>query len=216
MREITDQRKIEEWVRMQQIRENFDTPNLVFQAFQYEKGEFLSSPDKPLSYLLFLVEGTIQIYGIRKDGGFAPINQGNTPTLLGDMEFCNPDESPFFAQAKNTVVCIGLSMKSYHQILDQDLRFLHVLLRSYGDKLRLFSRIETTAPTVREKLLLYLQEDCPNGEMDNVEAAIFRLRCSRRQIQRTLKLLCESGDLVKTGKGRYKLIGNCLAFKNKR
>ena len=35
------------------------------------KGEIIASPDAPLRELLFLVEGAVQIYGIRADGSFS-------------------------------------------------------------------------------------------------------------------------------------------------
>lgn len=68
MRKIEDRELVEMWIQRENIRDYFDTPGLVFQGYRYEKGEFLSAPDIPYEKLLFLVEGSFQIYGIRDDG----------------------------------------------------------------------------------------------------------------------------------------------------
>lgn len=206
MKEIRDSKVIRTWLEKKHISDFFDTPGLSFQAYRYEKGEYISSPHKPLHKLLFLVKGTIQIYGIRPDGTMAPINQVQDQALIGDIEFTNQGYSPFFCEAKTTAVFLALPTEKYRPQLDQDLRFLHLLLEQFTDKLRLFS-LEATSATVEERLLLYLKTGRPQGEIHGLEAATLRLRCSRRQLQRALRHLLEEGTLEKLGKGHYRLTG---------
>ena len=87
---------MEYWLDKGGIRDCFDTPDLVFQAYRYEKGEYITVPGKPMDKILFLVEGTVQIYGIREDGSLSPVNQIVSPTILGDLEFPNQEAAPFF------------------------------------------------------------------------------------------------------------------------
>ena len=190
LEKIQDINEIEYWLDKGNIQNYFDTPNLVFHGYRYEKGEYITVPDKKMDKILFLVEGTVQIYGIREDGSLSPVNQIVSPTILGDLEFPNEGVTPFFTETKTQAVCLSLSIKKYRNQLDCDTRFLHTLLQSYADKLKFFS----------------LENICPMHEINGIETAIFQLRCSRRQLQRVLKQLCDNEKITKVGKGRYKLI----------
>ncbi|MGI6254948.1 MAG: Crp/Fnr family transcriptional regulator [Acutalibacter sp.] len=204
MRKIEDKKTLEDWIRRSKVLQCFDTPDLVFQGYRYEKGEFLTAPDIPFEKLLFLVKGTIQIYGIRDDGSISPVSQAESPTLIGDVEF-QSGLSPFFAKASTSVDCLALSVPEYREQLDRDLRFLHTLMSSYVEKLRAISTVAAMAPTVEQRLLLYLDQAGPDGELKGIESATLQLQCSRRQLQRVLKKLCQEGKLLRTGKGRYRL-----------
>ena len=83
------------------MRGYFDTPHLVFQAYSFEKGEYITSPDVPMDKLLFCIRGTIQIYGIRDDGGISPIGLARSPAILGDVEFGNGGKIPVLLPGEN-------------------------------------------------------------------------------------------------------------------
>lgn len=214
MRIIEDKELLENWIRQGKIRDYFDTPGLVFQGYRYDKGEFLTAPDRLLEKLLFLVEGTIQIYGIRDDGTISPVSQAESPTIIGDVEFQTGGHSPFFAKAATAVSCLALSVPEHREQLDRDLRFLHLLLASYAEKLQVISTASTMTPTVEQRLLLHLEQAGSQGELKGIESATLQLRCSRRQLQRVLKRLCQEGTLVRCGKGRYRLANRDPAFSN--
>ena len=205
MIEIQDKRRIEEYLKRERIRERFDTKELEFQAFQYEKGEYITSPNTRLNALMFVVEGTVRIYGIRENGSISPVNHHRGSCLLGDVEFSTPGESTFYVEAKTPVVCVALPMERYRAQLDCDVRFLHMLLNAYAEKLKLFAMLDTAAPRLEERVLVYLENICPNGELDSVDAAVLQLHCSRRQMQRVLKKLCAEEKIARIGKGRYRL-----------
>ncbi len=205
MQKIEEREIVESWIRQGNIRAYFDTPDLQFQGYRYEKREFLSGPDIPFEKLLFLVEGSFQIYGIRENGSISPVSQGKSPALIGDVEFQNKGISPFYARASTPVCCLALSVTEYREQLERDLKFLHLLLASYGEKLQEISTAITMAPTVEQRLLLYLEQAGPEAELRGIEPATMQLQCSRRQLQRVLKTLCEEGALQRVGKGRYRL-----------
>ena len=154
---------------------------------------------------MFLIEGEVQIYGIREDGSVTPVNRHEAPVLLGDAEFVMGGASSLFTEARTTVICAALPMEPYRAELDRDVKFLHLLLRSYAGKFHTMATLEASAKTIEERVLLYMRHVCPNGEIGGIEAALLQLRCSRRQLQRVLKKLCEENTVEKVGKGKYRL-----------
>ncbi len=180
LKEILEVEQIEYWLEKGNIRNFFDTPDLNFQAYCYEKGEYITVPDRQMDKILFLVEGTVQIYGVREDGSLSPINHIVSPTILGDLEFPNQAVTPFFTETKTRSVC-------------------HYLQRNI---------VNSSTMTFDFCICLFnhMKNICPLHEINCIETAIFQLRCSRRQLQRVLKKLCDCGKIEKMGKGKYKLI----------
>ena len=205
LRRIRDKKQVEYWLQKGHIRENFDTENLPFSVCRFEKGEYLTRQGGRLAELLFLIEGEVQIYGIREDGSVTPVNRHEAPVLLGDAEFVMGGASSLFTEARTTVICAALPMEPYRAELDRDVKFLHLLLRSYAGKFHTMATLEASAKTIEERVLLYMRHVCPNGEIGGIETALLLLRCSRRQLQRVLKKLCEENTVEKVGKGKYRL-----------
>lgn len=206
MEKSYDAALVAQWLQRSGVGQWFDTPGLSFFLTRFDKGEYLADPGRPLQDLMCVVQGTVQIYGLRRDGGLVPVNLSSGLTLLGDMEFVNRGLAPFFAQARTEVVCLCLPLEPNRDRLGQDVRFLHRVLHSFADKLTLFSSVDLPAATTEERVLLYLQQSAPGHTLHGVDAATLLLRCSRRQLQRALKKLCEQGLVEKTGKGCYRLL----------
>lgn len=99
MKKINDSQQINDWLRQSNINSYFSTPNLKFVVVQYQKGEFLTYPNKKLDHILFVADGAIRIYGLRENGTVLPVNQQNAPIILGDMEFSQKEASLFFTEA---------------------------------------------------------------------------------------------------------------------
>lgn len=206
MRRISDQKQIDAWLAAGRVQDWFDTRGLAFQAFGYEKGEYLTSPQRRLDWLLFLVEGSVRIYGIHESGSLLPVDRLSPVSLLGDLEFVEEGKSSFYAEASTPAVCLALPVPLYREQLDRDVRFLHTLLKAYSAKIKIISAMDITAATIEERVLLYLETACQDRELRGIENAVLQLRCSRRQLQRVLRKLCGEGRVQKTGKGRYKLL----------
>ncbi len=202
MKTITDTKQIQQWIKANHIYNYFDTKGLVFQAFSYEKGEFITSPHIPLNTIMFFISGSVKIYGIREDGSVSSINHLDSPFMIGDLEFSNNRLSPFFTETDTDAICLSLSIEQYHDDLHHDIQFLHILLDSYSKKLIQASTLNTIAPTIEERVLLYMNA---NHQLDGIEKATIQLHCSRRQLQRVLKKLCENNKIEKIGKGSYRL-----------
>ena len=52
MEEIHDKTQIEHWIGKGNIRGYFDTPNVTFHAYRYEKGEYITVPDQRMDAFL--------------------------------------------------------------------------------------------------------------------------------------------------------------------
>lgn len=77
----------------------FEHSQLDFHKHIYHKGKPITSPSMPIDDLFFITKGTICIYALYRDRSLSPVNQQSAPTLIGDMEFVNPDTSLFCIEA---------------------------------------------------------------------------------------------------------------------
>lgn len=205
MKIIHDKNLLNKSIRELNLESRFDIGRLRPFLCSYKKGELLSGPHIHQKYLLFIVSGFVQIYGTGSDGRMIPVNMAEKGSLIGDVEFCNARSSNLFSEVVREVLCIGISIADNREILENDNRFLRFLLTTVSAKVYLTGVQEVPAVSVEEKLIRYLQEECGENGLQEIEHVTMRLQCSRRQLQRVLKNLCEQGKIVKTGKGRYRL-----------
>lgn len=210
MQEIHDEKRIESILR--QESEHFQKRPQSVHLLQYEKGELLTQPLMPLRQFLLIVSGTVQIFGMDETSRTYSITLSKEGTLLGDVEFCKDEFSPFFTEATETVLCLAIPFDSNRTMLERDHVFLKFVMAQMADKLSMMAKIELAVQTLEEKVLLYLNEIWPSHQITSVNAAMVSLHCSRRQLQRVLKKLCDEGVLEKYGRGSYRLNqgGKCL------
>ena len=67
MKRIFDPALLDFYLQKHEIPSLFDTPDLAFSLYQFEKGERLDTLN-PEEYLSFLVDGSIEISANRADG----------------------------------------------------------------------------------------------------------------------------------------------------
>ena len=203
MKLLQDPALLGEYLARYEIPRKFDTPNLPFSLWEYERGELLGNLKDSRQVLRFVVSGTIQIYAVRADGSRYPLSHSDDFTLLGDMEFCGESSLPFLVEAMSRVRCVELPLFGCREALLHDNTFLRGLLGSVARKVALFAQSYAAYSRLEEKLLACLRQD--GGSFRGVEPLAVRLHCSRRQLQRLLKGLTERGVLEKTGRGEYRL-----------
>ncbi len=205
MREIFDETALERYLDQYKIRALFETEAISFRLCQYDKGEIIRCSTDENQRLCFLVKGTIQIYAVHEDGGYYPLCYINDFTLLGDMEFCGAPSSTLLVEVVKPVLCVELPISHLQDALLNDNAFLRFLLRSISGKLALLTQSDTEFSSLEEKLLYYMEHECPDHQFQGVEAVAIHLRCSRRQLQRILKSLLERQVIRKVKKGTYRL-----------
>ena len=207
MKEIKDKQLLHSYLQQYKISELFDTANLPFRLYEYEAGEIMNYKHPLDQYLKFIVSGELSIYTIMEDGEQFTGYKGPFAGLLGDLEFCGVKMENNYHEAISTVHSIELSLSNLRAQLLDDKTFLRYLLYQIVKR-----HMEMTNPalihstSVEKRLLHYLEYENPDHSINGVEAIAFRLRCSRSQVQRSLKKLIEKGQVKKTGKGKYMLI----------
>lgn len=205
MRQLNNETLLQHYLNQYGILSLFDTKNLQFRLYEYEKKEVLTFLKDSSQCLRFLVEGEAQIYSVREDGSRYPLCYVTPMTLLGDMEFCGEHTLPFLVETTKKVRCIELNLQECRSSLLNDNTFLRFLLRSIAKKTALTVRFDASFSTLEARFLYFLEHDCENQTMHGVEIAATHLHCSRRQLQRILKQLTEQGKIKKCGKGIYHL-----------
>lgn len=202
MMEIKDTKRIEQIY--QTVQHCFRLRPPVLRLLQFEKGELLNHPLRPLDQFLIVAEGRISIYDLSEDGGIRYVSRTGAGTLLGDVEFCGANGGTFYTGAAERVLCLAIPFAENRKTLEDDSIFLRFALHQMAQKLTM-STMDVTMQRLEEKLLLYLDKMQPDHTIHSVNETVIALHCSRRQLQRVLKTLCDDGRLERTGKGHYQL-----------
>ncbi|MGI5958130.1 MAG: cyclic nucleotide-binding domain-containing protein [Massiliimalia sp.] len=197
--------EIQQLMEQNHICEYIGIGHEAFHVRQYDKGEILCSPVRSLDCLLFLVEGSVQLYTLHQNGSKVAVGMDSALKLFGDMEFCTGKPSAFFVEAMERVVCLALPIQEYRQELYEDVKFLRYLICLLSEKVLFHTDLAFSSPVLEDKVMLYLFNVNPEHEIRGIEAAALRLRCSRRQLQRVLKKMCDNNQVKKTGRGKYQL-----------
>lgn len=203
MKEIYDEELISHELKNHSILEHFDKKDYPFFIIQYEPDEIIIHPLDTTKFLLFNVLGTIQIHSILADGSEFLLSSSDDFTILGDIEFVTNNKPIFFATAKTKVTCIALDIEKNKEKLHQDNAFLHFLLQSLARKMNLSSL--NSSSSLEEKVINHIRYRCEQFTLTNIEQTATLLHCSRRQLQRILKQLCEEEKIIKIKKGTYRL-----------
>ena len=205
MKKIYDKKLIDK-IKKEYCIEDYFSNNYEFIIIEYEENETIINPLEKTQYIQFVIEGTLLISFIDQDGRQTIVSQSEELCILGDMEFVDDLNPMFFAEAKTKVKTLALSLKEYKEKLNQDFQFLHTLLNSIASKLKQSSTNQFVYQSVEERFLYYMNYYC-GGSLSSIEEAISYLHCSRRQLQRVLKKLCDEEIIIKEGKGKYKIKG---------
>lgn len=203
MKEIVDKKQVEHFFGEQQAHFRQRPP--VLKLVEFEKGEILNDPLLPLSCFYIIVRGSVSIYSLTEDGSIRYISKAASGTLLGDMEFSGAGNLSFYIEAVETVLCLAMPFRENQSILENDPVFLRFVLSQLAGKLSLSSVMTASAQTLEEKVLFFLRKVQADHAISSVNEALQPLHCSRRQLQRVLKKLCDEGLIIKMGRGSYRL-----------
>lgn len=203
MREIVDRDWLEHFFGEQQAHFRQRPP--VLKLVEFEKGEILNDPLQSLSRFYIIVGGSVSIYHLTEDGSIRYIPKAANETLLGDMEFSGAGNQSLYIEAAEAVLCLDLPFRENLEVLENDPVFLRFVLGQLAGKLSLSSVMTASAQTLEEKVLFFLGKVQPDHTISSVNHALQPLHCSRRQLQRVLKKLCNEGLVIKIGRGSYRL-----------
>ena len=171
MQEIKDAKQIERFYKT--VQDCFCLRPPVLRLLQFEKGELLNHPLRPLEKFLLVAEGRISIYDLSDDGGIRYVSRAGAGMLLGDMEFCGAD-STFYTEAEERALCLAFPFAENRAALENDPVFLRFALRQMAQKLTM-STMDVTTQTLEEKLLLYLDKVQPEHTLRSVNETVIAL-----------------------------------------
>lgn len=203
MKEIADKNLMEHffWEQRAHFRQRPPALKLV----EFGKGEILNDPLRPLNRFYIIVGGSVSIYHLTEDGSIRYISKAASGTLLGDMEFSGAGNQSLYIEAAETVQCLDLPFRENLEVLENDPVFLRFVLGQLAGKLSLSAVMTASAQNLEEKVLFFLRKIQTNHTISSVNEALQPLHCSRRQLQRVLKKLCDEGLMIKIGRGFYRL-----------
>ncbi|MCR5796125.1 MAG: hypothetical protein K6G61_12360 [Solobacterium sp.] len=205
MKKINDEQKLKRMIRENRIDECFSDPSLQFELYCFEKGEFLNNLLDTNKWVIFTVSGMTRILHVRDDGSLYEISSGYGPAFFGDVEFVQNSPASYLVEALRRTWCIALPVTQYRKQLENDPVFLMFLLKQLSAKLEGSTASAALPRTLEEKVGYYMETQCRNRTLHGVERAAASLSCSKRQLLRILKGMCEKGTAEKTGKGKYRL-----------
>lgn len=182
---------------------------------QYKKGEFAALPLQEEHLFQIVVKGSLNIYFIRDDGSAYSLANGQKNYLLGEMEIFSSQKSSVYAQANDDLTCLALSIEKNKDKLMKNCLFLQLICESLTHKIEFITTIDAAPASLKQRVLTYMKYKCADGELKGLQQAAFHLNCSSRQLQRILNQHQDSGIVIKTGKGTYKLIDTQCLYGNK-
>lgn len=205
MEYINDDGLLRELMEQEGIPSRFETRGLPFRLIRYRRAELVCGPLDPLTYLLFVARGTIQVYQLREDGSQVLVSRGRGPAVLGTMELARRGAPTFFTEATSELLCVGLPLEENRAVLERDRTFLLYMSGVLADMVIDATLFGQAQQTVEEKVLVFLRYVQPDHTLTGIGSGVAQLHCSRRQLQRAVKGLCEDGRLRRTKKGVYVL-----------
>lgn len=130
----------------------------MLKLVEFEKGEILNGPLRPLSRFYIIVKGSVSIYNLTEDGSIRYVAKAASGTLLGDVEFSGEGNQSFYIEAAETVLCLAMPFRENQAILEDDPVFLRFVLGQLAGKLSLSAVITASAQTLEEKVLFFLRK----------------------------------------------------------
>lgn len=202
---LQNQPLLEILLQREGILEYFETKGLGFRLIRYGKHELICGPGKPLEQLLFLVKGSVWVYSLREDGSSVSISRGVGRTVLGTMEFARKGLPAFYTETREETLCVALPLEENRAVLEQDQVFLRFVIGHLAEMIITSALIGHGEQPVEERLLVFLRDIQPDHTLHSINSGLLQFHCSRRQLQRVVRKLCQEGVLKKVGKGVYRL-----------
>lgn len=207
MEKIYDPQAVAAWVEKSRYLLVLESWKPQLLLHRYEKGELVTSPMPEEQWFQVVVQGSLNIYFLRDDGGCYSLSTGKTDYILGDMDLFHSIKSSIYTEAAEPLLCLALSIDRNREGLLADNLFLQMICRSLTKKMAAITALDAAPGSLSERVLSYMRYKCPDGKLKGLERESFHLHCSARQLQRILNQLEQQGKVVKTGKGTY-----CLNF----
>lgn len=198
MKKVNNKKRLEGYLK--KYSEYSFLKNYPLHLYACNPQEVLNQKLNPKQFLLFLVEGTCEIINTTSDGSLYQISRINTFTCFGDMEFAYTSLRQHEIRAITECEFIAIDLEENKQKILNDPKLLFFLLQSVTTKMSAISDAQAETTNVESRILYYLKE---HKSIKGVNTLCKEIKSSRRQVQRTLKKLCDDNILKKVKKGVY-------------
>ncbi len=125
MKKIVEPSRLSSYIQNYQLQSYLDNDLLpISSLYFFDQEEHLIRAEVPSDYLYFLVDGSVMIYSYSSDTQNICIDHSQPVTLLGEASSLWELLPQSNVKAISPCLCVGISLKKYRHLLQQDVRFL--------------------------------------------------------------------------------------------
>ncbi|NKC67372.1 cyclic nucleotide-binding domain-containing protein [Vagococcus fluvialis] len=200
MKRISDPLRLIDYIETCNLQSYLDNDLIpISNVYTFEKDEHLIHLDTPSDYLYFLVEGTVRVYSYSSDTQNIVINRSEAVTLIGEASSLWDLSPKSNVIAETPCVCVGISLKKYRSLLQQDISFLQNVCQILSYRLNSgITLANSLTEPVETRLAKFILENAPNQLFSfKLTTCSAILNVSYRHLLRTINHFKEEGILEK-------------------
>ncbi len=206
MKSISSPNLLKKYIELYNINSIFSN-NLEkhMSLYEFKKGEHLLTSSEKVDFFFLLVSGSVKVVLNLENGKSLLIDYGAPLEMLGEMEIINSPYSKYDIIATENTTVIGIPMKKFSKLIENDPIFWKHLYNSTLDKLQatVTSNIISSSYSFEHVLANYLITHATerDGEI-TVDSASFNdlsqiLGTSYRHLNRVLKKFIDNKLIIK-------------------
>lgn len=200
MKNISDTLSLKKYIRTLDLQ-SYLSHNLdsIATLISFEKDEHLITIDMPSDYLYFLVEGTVRVYSYSSDTQNIVISRSQPVAILGEASSLWNMPPKGNVKAETKCICVGISLKKYRHLLQNDVLFLQNICQILSYRLNNGISLATSlTEPVETRLARFILENTVNKKFSfQLTTCAAILNVSYRHLLRTINSFKEDGIIEK-------------------
>lgn len=200
MKKISDPLLLRNYIEICNLQSYLDNDLIsISNIYTFEKDEHLIHLERPSDFLYFLVEGTIRVYSYSSDTQNIVINRSEAVTLIGEASSLWDLSPKSNVIAETPCTCVGISLKRYRSLLQQDISFLQNVCQILSFRLNSgITLANSLTEPVEIRLAKFILDNSPNQLFSfKLTTCSAILNVSYRHLLRTINNFKEEGILEK-------------------
>lgn len=200
MKKISDDILLKETIHTHNLQSYLDQELFpIASLYSFEKDEHLIRLESPSDHLYFLIEGTVRIYSYSSDTQNIVINRVTPVALLGEASSLWELMPQSNVEAETNCLCVGINLKKYRKLLQEDVRFLQNICQILSYRLNSVVTLANSlnAP-VETRVAKFILENAVNQKFSfQLTTCAAILNVSYRHLLRTINSFKADGILLK-------------------
>ncbi len=200
MKKLSDNSRLEKYIETMELQSYLDHDLFsISTLISFEKDEHLIHLDTPSDYLYFLVKGTVRVYSYSSDTQNIVISRSQPVAILGEASSLWNLLPKGNVKAESDCLCVGISLKKYRSILQNDVRFLQNICQILSYRLNSGITLATSlTEPVETRLARFILENTVNERFSfQLTTCAAILNVSYRHLLRTINSFKEDGIIEK-------------------